>query len=738
VDSGPGGTGPLNFRHSTTNAVTNIKSSTTWRDHKYGGGSETTTTQNNFKVFATNTYGINLRTSVHGVTDLVLPDVAKYAEADNPATADIDERNNGRQIIEPPSTADSAGLRQTKFSRKAGLYIVVNPDNGIRIGKKPDGTDVTMLGHSYRCWLNTINTDGTQTISEVILPGQPSYGYNNNGTPADTSDDYMYVNNLPNRYRTDTAIGHNQVLRIPRQAYNRVKRYHAGAWVNTDSATLPGGSGITGSGYDHTPGTVPTFPTNNIDAYFYDLRRANGNRGYPFGRGATAVYTPRPIAKIDLDLTRFSMAVERTRSGASGNYLASATTSNIYFPSKPTTATQWSKSIFNPSGVRENYGLGLGGSFNTFPAAATVNAADPFRLYYAPANPTDAAVITNVTNTPDNYAVGVSDLISTSDPSPWFDGITVYIHSVDAEVRAQTAGVPNRVDSGVRLWHGRGPVASLPGGTYPGRTGFSFGSNDPVYIVGHFNADGTINATSTSTTAYGGYSARYPDSASEMLCSIFGDAITLLSQPVFSSSSPYNQISGWSDSLSANRRDDSFSWSSNWRTTNPSSSNRQDGRADSTVPGAMPNLTAAGTGSGQTSKFDPTVTEISACFLIGIVPTGHNPTGLTDGAPSTGSNNQTSGGVHNYPRLSEHWNGTGLYIRGSMVAMFESRVAMEPWSIRVYTGAGRFWGLHESLRNANHDVPLEPILINARRLGYKEITAAQYAAMKATIEALPH
>jgi hypothetical protein len=36
--------------------VTNIKSSASvWRDHKYGGSAETTTTQNNFKVFATNT-----------------------------------------------------------------------------------------------------------------------------------------------------------------------------------------------------------------------------------------------------------------------------------------------------------------------------------------------------------------------------------------------------------------------------------------------------------------------------------------------------------------------------------------------------------------------------------------------------------------------------------------------------------------------------------------------------------
>jgi hypothetical protein len=124
--------------------------------------------------------------------------------------------------------------------------------------------------------------------------------------------------------------------------------------------------------------------------------------------------------------------------------------------------------------------------------------------------------------------------------------------------------------------------------------------------------------------------------------------------------------------------------------------------------------------------------------MVGIVPTNHNPTGLTDGPPSTGANGQASGGLHNFPRLLEVWAGAALYIRGAMVAMYESRVAMEPWSLRIYSAPPRTWGLHQNLRTASHDLPLEPILLGARRLGFKEITAAEYAAMKATIEALPH
>ena len=117
----------------------------------------------------------------------------------------------------------------------------MNPDTAVRSAVLPDETTISVLPRSYRCWLNTINTDGSHTLNEVILPGQPSYGYNNNGTPSDTTDDYMYVNNLPNRYITTTAVGSNQVLRIPQVDYTRVKTYNGSAWVVTDATTLPNG-----------------------------------------------------------------------------------------------------------------------------------------------------------------------------------------------------------------------------------------------------------------------------------------------------------------------------------------------------------------------------------------------------------------------------------------------------------------------------------------------------------------
>lgn len=960
VDNGPGGTGPLLFQNPA-GTTTDIRSSAgIWRDQKWTSSStpgtvaETATSQNNFRTFATTAYGGNLRTALHGVTKLVLPDIGDYDEND-PV-----KRLNGRQVIEVPDSSDAGGVLGTKFSRNAGLYIIANPDASDRAGHLPDGTMVTMRARSYRAWLNRVNADGSHTLSEVILPGQPSYGALN-----------ACVNNLPNAYRVNTSVGANQVLRIPQAT---------GATVVDLADTGYGGSAI------------PVFPTL-ADSYFYDMRRGFNQTGYPWARSAANSFRPRPIAKIDFDLTRFKMAVERT--------LLGNTTSSVYYPAYPCDATTWGASILNPAAVPAVFGLGLApgtnnafsifpaedkvtviqrsatgayapaavritsstqagvaavaaytGSFTieestatptaagvytwgapvittgaaqisytpsttgvtavrirqyfesaaattlldeqiipvvnadaptttvtaaltndrcilpcngatvdytkepvadmkvyvggvddtanwTFSVAAPTNltgnlggnaastaaqtgnglfenrytvtaisantgsvvitasktgynpvsrtfslvkqssltggaaavastgywvnagnqqAPDPFRIYFAPADPADP----NILSSPVTFAVTAGDLVlNSSSPSPWFDGVTIYIESVNAENLTESgtnnAAVRNRVSSGVRLWNGRGPLISLSAATYPGRTGLSFATNDAAYIVGHYNADGTTNATLTSTGT-GGYSGRYPESTSEMLTSVMADAITILSQPeaTRAGTSPayyYYQSSGWADSMSASMRDGTAAYSTSWASSNPSSSNTLDGTSTSIKPALLPNLTVLSSDVGpgprpaptlpsaspgattiavasRTFKFAPSETEISTCLLTGIVPTT---------VAAGGATGQTSGGVHNFPRLLENWAGAvALYIRGSLVAMFESQVATEPWSIRYYQGAIRNWGLHESLRNANHDVPLEPIVLGARRMSYRELNQAGYDSMKSTIEALPH
>jgi len=757
--SGAGGTGAVNYAR-TNGSLVNLNNGTLWRDHRWGQTSESASTQASFKTFATTTYGTNVRTNVHGVTKLELPGIGSYNETNLASTAE-DDRNNGRQIIEPPnpvkyiagawtSTTDDADARASKVSWQAGLYIAVNPDDAVRFTTLPDGTSATLLPYSYRCWMNSADLTGIRTCVEVVLPGQPAYGHNDNGTPTNYADDYMYDNDLPNRYTTATTVGANQVLRMAQVSFSRVRRWNGSAWVATDATTLPDGVG-----YGHTAGTFPAFPAESsttpfpgAEAYFFDMRRANGNQGQVSNisggsaRGTTN-YLPRAIGKIDFDVARFRMMVARSVSGST-----SVTGYKLQLPD----STTWSNSIFNPSASTTTLDLGLddpgvsGLAYTVFPSGGTVaerTRPDPFRLYRAPTNPEATATIAALADDPRAFAVAASALYDGTVPDAWYDGLAVYIHSIDAERRAQTSGVPDRIDSGVRLWSGRGNVATL---TAVGRTGFTFATNDAVYIVGHFNADGSVNIT-TSSTGTGGYSARYPDNSSERLCAVMGDSVTLLSQPVYTNSTtPYTQTAGWNDALSA-LRITNVSWSNTWRSAAPSSSNNYEGIGTNSIrPGAMPNNSSPGTaGTARTTKLPPVDTEISTALLVGIVPSNHNANGLTDLAPTSGANGQYSGGAHNFPRLIEDWHrdmGSGvdasLVIRGSMVALFESRVAMEPWNIRAYQAPDRYWGLHEGFRTAGHDVPLEPIVLACTRKRYLELTAAEYATKKTEIEALPH
>ncbi len=710
-DNGPGGTGKLLFTKPDGSTVEIYDSSKKiWRDHFFltnsGTSTSTPPTATNlakFESFATNNLGGNLRTSVHQVPKLELPAVGTYDEKKAPKA--------GREIIDEPFSSDDTDLQLTKIARNAGLYIVVNPDDEARSGKYPDGSTISMLPRSYRCFLTYVDAGGNRKITEVVLPGQPSYGYDNNGTPADASDDKMYQNNLPNRYTDKTAIGTNQVLRLPASGMS---------YDNPVSATFASASATTG----YATGT-PSY-TSITDHVFYDMRRASNHTGNPWNRPSKN-YIPRPIAKIDFDMTKFRLAVERTVMGQTKS-------SAIYYPGSP--ANDWNASILNPSATTKQYNLGVNygtiTDFSGFPintAATALYFSDPFRIYKAPSNGSAAEILSSPNTT---YALAVSDFVNTSSPSPWSDGISIYVHSVGAEDHTKIdTGTPDRIDSGVRLWNGRGPVISLDKSSYPKRTGFTLATNDALYIVGHFNADGKINSASSDNSTYGGYSSRYPDSASEMLCAVMGDAITILSQPEFTNnSSKYYQINGWADSLSAHRAY-TGSYTTNWQKTNPSGSNTVDGINSSIKAASMPNLSNITTNPGNTSstardvKFNPTDTEVSTCLLTGIVRT---------------TSSQTSGGVHNFPRLLEYWpanSGTTLAIRGSMVALFESQVAIEPWSIRVYQGAVRLWGLHQALRDVNHDVPLEPIVIGAHRLRYLELTADDYKKLAEKIDKLP-
>ena len=1021
--------GDVWFTHTNGTTTADLRGTTGtmtghWFDHKFGQATETSGTRTKFKTQALALWNGNVRTSEHGVTKLQLPGIGGYSETDLSSTPE-DDRSNGRQLVEPPNAkkwfsaapypshspayttpgfyevTDTADSIVTKISWRAGLHIVVNPDSSTtpKSFTLPDGTTNYILPRAYRCWLVTIDTAGVHTCTEVVLPGQPSYGYNNNGTggasptAADLADDYMYHNLLPNRYTASTVGGDgtgNAVLRIPQQPLSMASGYRltagyainattlavdsgtglivpgqiltigsnnylvaaatlagspaAGtvtivspglraavttgtsiAVVNPDSGTganytLNGGAAsglssipVTGSGTVYpgntvtiagtkylvtsattgsavtnisisAPGlvaaaasgvavtlnsldsslgtginyfsdaatplalgatsltvtngtgtilpgntiaigtnqyvvvnatpvagpvtsiTIPSpglsvavpvstpvivdpfrysgysssvaapngaissgkvFPSDSIaaapfayfpaDAYFFDARRANGNRGVTGTSGTTALYdrptvnyVPRAIAKIDFDMARFKMMFNRT--------MSASLTTTMYDVRAPNAGATWANSILNAAGTPVSLGLGLGATFNVFPDTTnyfTKMRQDPYQMYYAPATPDAAATVNLVTgflaggpSTPNplSFMVPASDLYDGTAPDAWYDGIAVYLHSVEAEVRHQTSSTPDRIDSGVRMWNGRGNLASITA-----QPGFTFVTNDALYIMGHFNADGTINSVVTSSTAAGGFSARYPDNTTtEALCALMGDAVTIVSQPTWTSAAN-GQTDGWNDALSALPASGT---AANWSTASGLQGSF-DGvylTANGPKPSQLPNRSypvTIGTSSSQTTKFTGVDTEVSAALLCGVVPSNHNPTGLTDGpvessysswgsAPFTKNGNGVqSGGANNFPRLLENWNNQGVYIRGSIVALFESRVAMEPFTNgRSYSAPGRYWGLAEGLRSSTHHIPLEPVLIGCNRNRYLELTPAQYETKKTAILAL--
>jgi hypothetical protein len=477
------------------------------------------------------------------------------------------------------------------------------------------------------------------------------------------------------------------------------------------------------------------------------MRRANNNGALgtagtraDFSRSTTNPYTPRPIAKIDFDMGRFKMMVQRV-------VYADTTMTGYKLDLPDSSGTGWENCIYNydsptTPAIPTTLGLGVlnGTAYDLFPATTTALTKlrrDPFQLYYAP---TTLAEKTSAATDPMPFRVSAAEL-----KAAWYDGVAVYIHSVDAEQRSQTAtaGVNDRLDSGVRFLNGRGPAPTL---SESGRTGCTIATNDAIYVIGHFNADGVIEASSTAIGTgapnyYGGYSGQYPDSANEKLCSLFGDAFTALSQPVFtqsgsSGSRTYAQTGGWSDTFSAFPMENTSD--SNWHTA--AGGNRDGINSPPSIrPAVLPNLNAPGTnGTARTTKLRGGNTEMSTALVTGVVPSNHSPTGLTDRAPNAGANNVNSGGANNYPRLLEYWdNGTGLYIRGSMVGLFECRVAMEPFTHgRCHRPPGRYWGLHNNFSQANHDVPLEPVVLTANRLKFRELTPAQYSAKKTAMEAM--
>jgi len=108
-------------------------------------------------------------------------------------------------------------------------------------------------------------------------------------------------------------------------------------------------------------------------------------------------------------------------------------------------------------------------------------------------------------------------------------------------------------------------------------------------------------------------------------------------------------------------------------------------------------------------------TIVAAAILTGISPTNKNGSA------------RMSGGAHNLVRFLESWSGKSVYIRGSLVSLFESRIAEEPWKIETYGAPNRNWGFNDLFLNGRYP-PGTPRVISYRRADYGDLTKAQYDA----------
>ncbi len=103
-------------------------------------------------------------------------------------------------------------------------------------------------------------------------------------------------------------------------------------------------------------------------------------------------------------------------------------------------------------------------------------------------------------------------------------------------------------------------------------------------------------------------------------------------------------------------------------------------------------------------KLDATSTRINAAFLAGVNVT------------TTGDYN---GGLENYPRFHENWNGDTLTYRGSFISLGNSLKVLGNWNSQVYTPPGRDWNYDLAFNNVISLPPLTPRVVVLKQKVFK-------------------
>lgn len=276
---------------------------------------------------------------------------------------------------------------------------------------------------------------------------------------------------------------------------------------------------------------------------------------------------------------------------------------------------------------------------------------------------TDIVAADNVTKWGAGSANGYDKY--TTGSTGWNGGIYVEVNTASTTNQTAVVLANGTVASGSSL---------VP--TVNGVSGLTVATNAPVYILGHFNADGTIGSVGTAN------SALYPDDSAsgvaitaskQVPVAIAADAVTILSPDYFGTNATTKAVPA----------------------TN-----------SVTTTSAYKSYSTASPAAGLS-------TEVAAAII-----SGSNTTSAT-----ASGTQEYSGGVHNMPRFLENWSGKTVAIRGSLVSMYNTRIANGVWGSSYYSPPNRQWGFDQLFANGTFP-PCIPTVISYRRVDFSYLANA--------------
>lgn len=116
-----------------------------------------------------------------------------------------------------------------------------------------------------------------------------------------------------------------------------------------------------------------------------------------------------------------------------------------------------------------------------------------------------------------------------------------------------------------------------------------------------------------------------------------------------------------------------------------------------------------------------TPTTVNAAIMSGLVETPCD--WIESSCPADGSsayyNDWYSGGIENFPRFLENWNGVTFTYRGSLVSLYASQFAVGTWNGTYYSPPDRDWGFDTMFEDPTKLPPATPNVGYVRQLSFR-------------------